>query len=82
MGMTPFPPDFSADNGILSQIVNEVYNKLSTNTDMVRITLIMAFLGTMLLYTLFAGCGDIELTWRDTGLYDGSGNSRQSLLCW
>ena len=35
MAMTPFPPDFNDDPGLLTQIVNEVYNKLSTNTDMV-----------------------------------------------
>ena len=35
MGMTPFPPGFSNDTGELTQIVDEVYNKLSINTDMV-----------------------------------------------
>ena len=35
MGLTPFPPDFSDDTALLSQIVDEVYNKLAINGDMV-----------------------------------------------
>ena len=35
MGFTPFPPNFSDNPDTLTQIVDEVYNKLATNADLV-----------------------------------------------